>query len=201
MSSNYSFKMPSSLAGEHHAIRPQITPRRHGCQVLRTRNCHRIFAQYIKKCQNCIIWHIMAFLLINKLWKNAHLATMTFRVAEKPPFSACLKRPLAYTCWEIPYNACPAGNYNFPIYFGPSSIVIGWDNGSVLIVQQWGRDRKTLWWKAAFPQKNTVGGRGGGYPLHAIYVRRASNDHAGKGPWSLPPSNDCSCAFSQIEGA
>ncbi len=142
--------------------------------------CHRIFAQYIKECQNCIIWHFMAFLLINKLWKNAHLATMTFRVAGKPPFSACLKRPLAYTRWEIPYNACPAGNYDFPIYFGPSSIAIGWDNegpskwlsGSLLIIQQWGRDRKTLWWKAAFPQKILLG-KGGGYPMHAIYAEPA----------------------------
>ena len=37
-----------------------------GCQVLRTRKCHRNFAQYIKKCQNGIIWHFMTFLLIKK---------------------------------------------------------------------------------------------------------------------------------------
>ena len=43
----------------------------HGCQVLRTKKCHIIFAQYIKKCQNGIIWHFMAFLLINKFLKNA----------------------------------------------------------------------------------------------------------------------------------
>ena len=50
------------------------------------------FAQYIKKCQNGIIWHFMTFLLIKKFWKsaifpqngikNVHLATMITNLFE-----------------------------------------------------------------------------------------------------------------------
>ncbi len=59
-----------------------------GCQVLRTRKYHRIFAQYIKKCQSGIIWHFMAFLPLNKFWKMPFFPKMALKM---PTWHFCMK--------------------------------------------------------------------------------------------------------------
>ena len=61
--------VPFCLHRDHWSDTIYLQQDGHGCPVLRTRKCHRIFAQYIKKCQNGIIWHFMAFLLIKKFLK------------------------------------------------------------------------------------------------------------------------------------